>query len=132
MCCVPDIDECSSLPAVCTNGRCINMAGGFRCECHSGYRPSADHHRCIGQCLYLSRFDIAVYVCGLITSAAPEKNWIKLCPQRAQTSPRPLHQWRPLPSKNISYQAISPNVKGRWKSDRITSGFGSTPKFNHF
>jgi len=38
------------------------------------------------------------------------------CAQRVQTPPRPLHcrgeeQWRPLVSDNISYEAVSHNIK---------------------
>ncbi|PIO37544.1 hypothetical protein AB205_0029490 [Aquarana catesbeiana] len=32
-----DIDECSEIPAICTNGVCINQIGSFRCECPMGF-----------------------------------------------------------------------------------------------
>ncbi|XP_068954872.1 fibrillin-3 isoform X1 [Petaurus breviceps papuanus] len=32
-----DIDECSEIPAICTNGVCINQIGSFRCECPVGF-----------------------------------------------------------------------------------------------
>ncbi|KAG8127116.1 hypothetical protein E2320_022244 [Naja naja] len=32
-----DIDECSEIPAICTNGVCINQIGSFRCECPIGF-----------------------------------------------------------------------------------------------
>uniref|UniRef100_A0A8C3RBV6 Fibrillin 3 n=1 Tax=Cyanoderma ruficeps TaxID=181631 RepID=A0A8C3RBV6_9PASS len=31
------IDECSEIPAICTNGVCINQIGSFRCECPIGF-----------------------------------------------------------------------------------------------
>ena len=37
-CCLcADIDECSEIPAICTNGVCINQIGSFRCECPIGF-----------------------------------------------------------------------------------------------
>lgn len=37
-CCLcTDIDECSEIPAICTNGVCINQIGSFRCECPIGF-----------------------------------------------------------------------------------------------
>lgn len=47
--CAPDIDECSTLNGLCENGRCINLDGGYRCECFPGYRTSDDGHHCFGQ-----------------------------------------------------------------------------------
>ncbi|XP_067329714.1 fibrillin-2 isoform X2 [Anolis sagrei] len=32
-----DIDECSEIPAICSNGVCINQIGSFRCECPIGF-----------------------------------------------------------------------------------------------
>ena len=54
VCVFVDIDECSALRGACANGQCINMAGSYRCDCHSGYRPSNDHQRCIGTYYCLS------------------------------------------------------------------------------
>lgn len=34
--CGEDVDECLSAP--CTAGKCINTAGGYRCECPPGLR----------------------------------------------------------------------------------------------
>jgi len=48
VCLYADVDECSTVSGICDNGHCINMAGSFRCDCHSGYRPSTDHKHCIG------------------------------------------------------------------------------------
>lgn len=36
-CLCADIDECSEIPAICTNGVCINQIGSFRCECPIGF-----------------------------------------------------------------------------------------------
>ncbi|KAK3570249.1 hypothetical protein QTP86_017124 [Hemibagrus guttatus] len=33
-----DIDECRLIPNPCTNGRCENTLGSFRCVCRTGYR----------------------------------------------------------------------------------------------
>ncbi len=32
-----DIDECRISPDLCGQGRCINTAGDFECECFEGY-----------------------------------------------------------------------------------------------
>ena len=66
--CNADVDECSSVAGVCNNGRCINMAGGYRCECHPGYRPTSDHKHCIG--LYI--FTIAPAVVFIIVFCCTE------------------------------------------------------------
>lgn len=34
--CDQDVDECLSAP--CHSGRCVNTAGGYRCECPPGLR----------------------------------------------------------------------------------------------
>ncbi|XP_013359911.1 PREDICTED: fibrillin-3-like [Chinchilla lanigera] len=33
-----DIDECGEIPAVCTDGVCVNQIGSFRCECPLGFQ----------------------------------------------------------------------------------------------
>lgn len=47
-----DIDECISSP--CQNGRCINTAGSFRCECHLGFNLGPDGRSCLGSYELLS------------------------------------------------------------------------------
>lgn len=44
-----DVNECQTIPGVCQNGRCLNLQGGYRCQCQPGYRVSADGKRCIGK-----------------------------------------------------------------------------------
>ena len=44
-----DIDECSLVNGgdnVCLNGFCENLIGGFRCECHEGFRLDAGGVNC--------------------------------------------------------------------------------------
>ena len=48
-----DIDECSMHPESCLNGRCVNMDGGWRCECNPGYILDETQAYCIGMCISL-------------------------------------------------------------------------------
>lgn len=52
-----DIDECRINSRLCSNGQCINLEGGYRCDCHIGFEPSPDGKSCIGKKLakYLIR-----------------------------------------------------------------------------
>ena len=42
-----DHDECEE-NGMCANGKCINMDGSFKCQCHEGFVLSASGHSCIG------------------------------------------------------------------------------------
>ncbi|KFV69038.1 Latent-transforming growth factor beta-binding protein 1, partial [Dryobates pubescens] len=50
-----DIDECQ-YGNLCTNGRCENMEGSFRCICGQGFKLSASENQCedIDECQHLS------------------------------------------------------------------------------
>lgn len=40
-----DIDECKEIFGICSNHKCINIKGGFKCECFDGCRL-VDHRFC--------------------------------------------------------------------------------------
>nr|XP_054395512.1 fibrillin-3 isoform X14 [Pongo abelii] len=42
-----DVNECESFPGVCSNGRCVNTAGSFRCECPEGLMLDALGRLCM-------------------------------------------------------------------------------------
>ncbi|RUS90503.1 hypothetical protein EGW08_001771 [Elysia chlorotica] len=42
-----DIDECASMPSACTNGRCLNTMGSYRCVCNTGYKTDSTGKRCV-------------------------------------------------------------------------------------
>ena len=35
--------------ALCENGQCLNVPGGYRCECEMGFSPTKDQHACQGE-----------------------------------------------------------------------------------
>uniref|UniRef100_A0A3Q2FTM8 Latent-transforming growth factor beta-binding protein 1-like n=1 Tax=Cyprinodon variegatus TaxID=28743 RepID=A0A3Q2FTM8_CYPVA len=47
--CVSDEDECRQNP--CSNGRCENIAGSYRCVCHRGYRLSGNTCEDVDECV---------------------------------------------------------------------------------
>lgn len=53
-CCL-DVNECEVFPGVCPNGRCINTAGSFRCECSEGLILDTSGRLCIGECEFTYR-----------------------------------------------------------------------------
>ena len=55
---IVDIDECNELPGICTNGRCVNTFGSFKCTCQQGYEVDSTGRICVG--LYFSN-PITVY-----------------------------------------------------------------------
>uniref|UniRef100_A0A3B1JMS0 Fibrillin 1 n=1 Tax=Astyanax mexicanus TaxID=7994 RepID=A0A3B1JMS0_ASTMX len=44
-----DINECKMIHSLCTNGRCRNTIGSFRCRCDSGYALDSDERNCTGE-----------------------------------------------------------------------------------
>ncbi|XP_025841448.2 fibrillin-3 isoform X4 [Vulpes vulpes] len=42
-----DVNECEVFPGVCPNGRCLNTAGSFRCECPEGLTLDATGRLCV-------------------------------------------------------------------------------------
>ena len=46
---VIDIDECEALKGmICTHGKCINLIGGFKCECDVGFQLDKTGNNCTG------------------------------------------------------------------------------------
>lgn len=43
----PDVDECVK-PGVCLDGRCVNTAGSFHCQCQSGFTTNPERTACLG------------------------------------------------------------------------------------
>lgn len=44
-----DINECKMIHSLCTNGRCRNTIGSFRCRCDSGFALDFDERNCTGE-----------------------------------------------------------------------------------
>ncbi|XP_060119379.1 fibrillin-2-like [Heteronotia binoei] len=41
-----DINECKMFPGMCTNGKCRNTIGSFRCRCNSGFALDMEERNC--------------------------------------------------------------------------------------
>lgn len=61
---MPDINECEVFPGVCTNGRCVNTHGSFRCECAEGLTLDEGGRTCVGEngSLHFINFFVAVAI----------------------------------------------------------------------
>ena len=46
---ISDLNECVLFPGICTNGRCINTDGSYRCECAPGYVLDSSGRNCVGR-----------------------------------------------------------------------------------
>lgn len=44
-----DINECATNSGLCQNGYCVNLRGGYRCDCLDGFKPSEDNKKCVDQ-----------------------------------------------------------------------------------
>ncbi|XP_006007076.2 fibrillin-2 [Latimeria chalumnae] len=41
-----DINECKVFPSICTNGKCRNTIGSFRCRCNNGFALDREERNC--------------------------------------------------------------------------------------
>lgn len=49
MCSGADSDECADNVNLCESGNCLNVPGGYRCECDMGFIPTPDGKACEGK-----------------------------------------------------------------------------------
>lgn len=49
MCSGTDSDECADNVNLCESGNCLNVPGGYRCECDMGFIPTPDGKACEGK-----------------------------------------------------------------------------------
>ncbi|XP_058393999.1 fibrillin-3 [Diceros bicornis minor] len=71
-----DVDECKVFPGVCPNGRCLNTAGSFRCECPQGLTLDTTGRLCVDMRLELCFLHWDEDECG---AALPGKYRMDLC-----------------------------------------------------
>ncbi|KAM4052790.1 fibrillin-2 isoform 1-T1 [Anomaloglossus baeobatrachus] len=41
-----DINECKAFPGICTNGKCRNTIGSFKCKCNNGFALDMEERNC--------------------------------------------------------------------------------------
>ncbi|XP_067936745.1 fibrillin-2-like [Watersipora subatra] len=89
-----DVDECQVNSDICQHGRCVNINGGYRCECYSGYTPSTTGLSCVdsreetcyhrlddfGQCFTNSSLPTATYSVCCCSRALAWSNSCVRCP----------------------------------------------------
>lgn len=50
--CPADMDECAENVDLCENGQCLNVPGGYRCECEMGFTHTPNRRTCRGALIY--------------------------------------------------------------------------------
>lgn len=54
-----DVNECTEKPDICgKEHQCVNMIGGYRCQCAPGYKNGENEKSCVGQ--FITFFKILV------------------------------------------------------------------------
>lgn len=48
-CALSDKDECMENVGLCDNGQCLNVPGGYHCECDIGFNPTKNQRACWGK-----------------------------------------------------------------------------------
>ncbi|UYV63504.1 FBN1 [Cordylochernes scorpioides] len=103
-----DINECVTIPGICTGGQCTNSEGSFRCICPRGFQLSANKKECLdsshvvcpdtrtnpcyqiselGRCSEPRPFNMTRRQCCCMKgSAGWGELWCELCPQPPQPS----------------------------------------------
>ena len=54
-----DSDECADNGNLCESGHCLNLPGGFRCECDMGFFPTTDGKACEGKTTQRCHFSLS-------------------------------------------------------------------------
>ena len=82
-----DIDECSTLPASCSQ-ECNNMIGSFVCYCTDGYYLGDDMGTCNGKA-----FNLCMYVCTIrIYKLTKGDSWCELCVAKKSKNAWNMHK----------------------------------------
>lgn len=64
--CFPDIDECTAGHGCDVNADCVNVGGGYRCDCGEGFKQEKLGDPLTGQCIgdLYSPIDVATLRVG--------------------------------------------------------------------
>ncbi|XP_071501953.1 fibrillin-1-like [Diadema antillarum] len=72
-----EIKECSQFENLCKGGQCVEISGGYKCVCPTGYQYNPDAMECID----VNECQLNAYICGAGTCMNMRGSYTCICPQ---------------------------------------------------